>query len=77
MTESKQDPEEAAREASGEDEERDKAEEAKKKHEDAKETISKLEDEGPPEKLEDWPEDQAKYITYGGPEGDHSYEEGP
>lgn len=31
----------------------------------------------PPEKLEDWPEGPAKYKTLGGPEGDHSYEEGP
>ena len=31
----------------------------------------------PPENLEDWPEGAAKYKTFGGPEGDHSYEEGP
>jgi hypothetical protein len=31
----------------------------------------------PPEKLEDWPSGPAKYETFGGPEGDHSYEEGP
>ena len=31
----------------------------------------------PPKKLEDWPEGPAKYKTFGGPEGDHSYEEGP
>lgn len=31
----------------------------------------------PPEKLEDWPDGPAKYKTFGGPEGDHSYEEGP
>src|SRR5919205_2056618 len=31
----------------------------------------------PPVKLEDWPEDQAKYVTFGGPEGEHSYSEGP
>lgn len=33
--------------------------------------------ENPPENLEDWPEGAAKYKTFGGPEGDHSYEEGP
>ena len=33
--------------------------------------------EDPPENLEDWPEGAAKYKTFGGPEGDHSYEEGP
>jgi hypothetical protein len=34
-------------------------------------------EQDPPEKLEDWPTDEAKYTTFGGPEGDHSYEEGP
>jgi hypothetical protein len=33
--------------------------------------------EDPPEKLEDWPDGQAKYETFGGAEGDHSYDEGP
>ena len=32
---------------------------------------------GSPEKLEDWPDGQAKYETFGGAEGDHSYDEGP
>jgi hypothetical protein len=41
-----------------------------------KERMSKLE-EDPPEKLEDWPDDDLKYQTYGGAEGDHSYDEGP
>ena len=42
----------------------------------AKEKIRELEKD-PPEKLEDWPDDEAKYETFGGPEGDHSYDEGP
>ena len=42
----------------------------------AKEEIQQLE-EDPPEKLEDWPDGQAKYETFGGAEGDHSYDEGP
>lgn len=33
--------------------------------------------ENPPEKLEDWPDGPAMYKTLGGPEGPHSYEEGP
>src|SRR5919199_1158834 len=57
-------------------EEAQKAREAEEKHEQAQETMKKLE-EDPPEKLEDWPTDEAKYTTFGGPEGDHSYEEGP
>jgi len=42
----------------------------------AKEKVRQLE-EDPPEKLDDWPDDEAKYETFGGPEGDHSYDEGP
>ena len=53
-----------------------KAEEKSKAVGEAKEKIKQLEEE-PPEKLEDWPEDEAKYETYGGPEGEHSYDEGP
>ena len=46
-------------------------------NEKAKEEIKKLEEEGPPEKLEDWPSGKAKYETFGGPEGEHPYHEGP
>jgi hypothetical protein len=42
----------------------------------AKERVKQLEQD-PPEKLEDWPDDEAKYETFGGPEGEHSYDEGP
>jgi hypothetical protein len=55
-------------------------EEEKTEHEqemeDAKEEVQQLE-EDPPDKLEDWPEGKAKYETFGGMEGDHSYAEGP
>lgn len=44
--------------------------------EQAKEEIRKIEDD-PPEKLEDWPKGKAKYETFGGPEGEHGYHEGP
>jgi hypothetical protein len=44
--------------------------------EDAKKEVQELEDD-PPEKLEDWPEGKAKYETFGGKEGEHSYAEGP
>ena len=50
--------------------------EHEQKMEEAKEEIQQLE-EDPPEKLEDWPDGQAKYETFGGAEGDHSYAEGP
>ncbi|MEA2467521.1 MAG: hypothetical protein QOJ57_1647 [Thermoleophilaceae bacterium] len=60
----------------------DQSEESKKaqakaeERESAKEKIKELEDD-PPADLEDWPDDAAKYETFGGPEGEHSYEEGP
>src|ERR687893_1516275 len=47
-----------------------------KEKEEAREEVEKLEEE-PPEKLEDWPDGKAKYETFGGPEGEHSYDEGP
>ena len=58
------------------EEEKDEKTEHQQKMEDAKEEIQQLE-EDPPEKLEDWPDGQAKYETFGGAEGDHSYDEGP
>jgi hypothetical protein len=42
----------------------------------ARQEVERLEDD-PPGKLEDWPAGKAKYETFGGPEGDHSYSEGP
>jgi hypothetical protein len=44
--------------------------------EERSETMQKLE-EDPPKKLEDWPDDDSMYETFGGPEGDHGYDEGP
>src|SRR3954468_742218 len=57
--------------------EQEQAEKQKEESEEAKEEIKHLEEEGPPEKLEDWPTGKAKYETYGGPEGEHPYDEGP
>jgi hypothetical protein len=61
---------------SGEDQSdaRKSAEEAEKEADEAKQKVKDLE-EDPPEKLEDWPDDKAKYETFGGAEGDESYEE--
>src|SRR5215212_6105720 len=53
-----------------------KAQEAEEEHDEAKEEMEQLEKD-PPEKLEDWPDGKAKYETFGGPEGTHTYEEGP
>ena len=43
----------------------------------AKKEMHELEQGDPPEKLEDWPDGRAKYLTYGGPEGTAGYDEGP
>ena len=55
-----------------------KAREAKEAHDRAEEKMKELEEsDEPPKDLEDWPDDEAKYVTYGGGEGDHGYDEGP
>jgi hypothetical protein len=53
----------------------DKAKEAEEKHERARATMEELEKD-PPDKLEDWPDDEAKYETFGGSEaGESTYDE--
>ncbi|MEA2457271.1 MAG: hypothetical protein QOC95_243 [Thermoleophilaceae bacterium] len=67
-------------ESTGGDEQSKEAALAQKKGEEreaAKEKMKEFEDGEPPEALEDWPDDAAKYETYGGPDGGRSYEEGP
>src|SRR3954452_11650831 len=44
--------------------------------EEAKETMSELEEGDPPKDLADWPGGKAKYLTYGGPDGGESYDDG-
>lgn len=56
----------------------EKAKQETEEREEASQEVRQMEEEGdPPSNLEDWPSGKAKYITYGGPEGDHGYEEGP
>jgi hypothetical protein len=56
-------------------EEHTKAEEAEERHEQAKQKMEEIEKD-PPEKLEDWPDDAAKYETFGGSEdGEAVYDE--
>jgi hypothetical protein len=50
--------------------------EDEKQSEEAQAKVDALE-EDPPKNIEDWPDDEAKYKTFGGPEGETSYEEGP
>ena len=58
----------------GESDAMEAAKKAKEEEEAAKEKVKELE-EDPPADLEDWPDDKAKYETFGGPEGDEDYEE--
>src|SRR3954470_14907801 len=51
-----------------------KAQEAEEKHERAKATMQEIE-QNPPEKLEDWPDDETKYETFGGSEDQSEYDE--
>jgi hypothetical protein len=53
-----------------------KAAEVEEAYRKGEEKVKELEKD-PPKDLADWPDDHAKYVTFGGPDGDHSYEEGP
>jgi hypothetical protein len=58
----------------------EKAAETKKAYEEAEEKMREWEERDPkdlPSDLSEWPDDQAKYSTFGGAEGDHGYDEGP
>jgi hypothetical protein len=53
----------------------DKAQAAEERHEQAREKMAEIEQD-PPKNLEDWPDDAAKYETFGGSEdGDAVYDE--
>ncbi len=43
----------------------------------ARAQIDKMEEDGPPEDLADWPTGKAMYLSFGGAEGEEGYEEGP
>ena len=51
-----------------------KTQEAEEKHERARQKMEEIEKD-PPEKLEDWPDDEAKYETFGGSEDQSEYDE--
>jgi len=61
----------------GDQEAAEKAKEDEREVEQAKEEMRDLEEGDPPEKLEDWPDGKAKYQTYGGPDTETGYDEGP
>jgi len=66
-----------AEQEQGEGKAAEKARAEEQEVEDAREEMDKLEEGDPPENLEDWPGGKAKYQTFGGPEGESGYEEGP
>ena len=51
-----------------------KAQEAEERHERARATMEELEKD-PPKKLEDWPDDEAKYETFGGSDTESDYDD--
>jgi len=55
----------------------EKAQQKEEESEKAREKVKELEEGDPPSDLADWPDDAAKYETFGGPEGEHGYHEGP
>ena len=60
------------------DDEETKAKKAQAKMDSAKEEIKELEEKDPdelPTDIKDWPSGAAKYETFGGPEGEESYDE--
>ena len=52
------------------------AREEEEEVEQAKQEMSELEEGDPPKDLADWPGGKAKYLTYGGPDGGESYDDG-
>jgi hypothetical protein len=79
-TEEREDEESSASAPSGDEDEKDEAQKAQEKEEEreqARDKVKEMEEGEPPKDLEDWPDDAAKYETFGGPEGEHGYHEGP
>jgi hypothetical protein len=69
--------EQASPKQGGDRSQADKAQDAQDKHAAAKDKMTEIEAmDQPPTNLEDWPDDSAKYLTYGGAGGDHAYGEG-
>ena len=66
-----------ADDAAQKDDAAEKAQASEEEQDEAKKEMEQLEEGDPPEKLEDWPDGKAKYETFGGPEGPHTYQEGP
>ncbi len=78
MSQEQQEQENAADPDAGPDDDsaQEAAQEEEKEVEEAKEVMSELEEGDPPKDLADWPGGKAKYLTYGGPDGGESYDDG-
>jgi hypothetical protein len=61
----------------GEDQDKSRAQEVQENWDKAESRMREIEEGDPPTDLSEWPDDEAKYVTYGGGEGDHGYDEGP
>jgi hypothetical protein len=78
MSQEQQEQENAADPDAGSDDDsaQEAAQQEEKEVEAAKEEMSELEEGDPPKDLADWPGGKAKYLTYGGPDGGDSYDDG-
>jgi hypothetical protein len=78
MSQEQQEQENAADPDAGSDDDsaQEAAQQEEQEVEEAKERMSELEDGDPPKDLADWPGGKAKYLTYGGPDGGESYDDG-
>ena len=78
MSQEQQEQENAADPDAGSDGDsaQDAAQQEEQEVEEAKEQMSELEEGDPPKDLADWPGGKAKYLTYGGPDGGESYDDG-
>ena len=78
MADEEQTEERTEDQAGGKSSAAERAREKEDAWEKAREKMKKMEEEDePPSDLSEWPSDEAKYVTYGGGEGDHGYDEGP
>jgi hypothetical protein len=55
----------------------EKAKQEEQEVEEARKQMEEIEEGEPPGDLAEWPGGKAKYQTYGGPEGESGYDEGP
>ena len=68
--------EEEAQEEKSEQEEQEEKSDFEEQEEAAEQEVADLEDD-PPQNLEDWPDGAAKYKTFGGPDSESGYDDGP